>query len=241
MAIVKRIFNEDSNIFCVGDPDQSIYGFRGAKPAVCDEFLSYFKAECIKLDQNYRSTQNILDVSNALIKNNYTSSSLYKELKSSFTEAGKKVVCAKFKDEWDEVRFVISEIEKIKNSDPRIKLKDFAILYRNNRLSKPFEIVLSEKKLACEVANSVEFFSRKEIQFIVAFLRILFFHDEVGISPYLHTVTSILKIGVGETAYYAFSNFLVKNNLRFREGIERIEECHELKSYAKKGLIKLWE
>lgn len=240
MEIVKKLTNGESNIFCVGDPDQSIYGFRGAKPRVCSEFLEHFNAECIKLEENYRSTQTILDIANHLILKNHSDAKIYKNLRSSLPDKGNKVVCINFGDEWDEVRFVADEIDRIVRSDPQARLRDFAILYRNNIFSKLFEIVFKERNIECEVANTVDFFSRLEIKFIVAFLRLLYFYDDMGSGVYIQTITDTLKIGVGESSCHAFFKFLSEHQLNFREGVERIEECSELKTAAKKGLIKLW-
>ncbi|CAP18621.1 superfamily I DNA and RNA helicases [Candidatus Phytoplasma mali] len=168
--ILKLLNTKNNYIFAVGDPDQSIYSFRGAEITNNKLFLKDFKAKTLILDENYRSTNNILDKANLLIQNN----SFYgftKKLQSFFGK-GHKVFPKMFENDDQEVDFVA---EKIKNliKKEKCNYEDIAILYRLNGLEKKFEKIFLKKNIPYIVFGNINFFNRKEIKDILAYIKIL--------------------------------------------------------------------
>ena len=155
------------NLMVVGDDDQSIYKFRGATIKNILEFDTvYSDAKVIKLEQNYRSTQNILDAANAIIKNNAGRKG--KELWTSNGE-GSKITVKKLEDQNAEASYIADSILKQVREDNR-KYSDFAILYRMNAQSNALEKVLSKSGVPYRVLGGMRFYDRKEIKDIIAYL-----------------------------------------------------------------------
>ena len=164
--IVKLLVNDQMNICCVGDDWQSIYSWRGADFTNILNFEQDFPgAKVIKLEQNYRSTQNILDAAQKVITKNTQRSD--KEL---FTETGKgaPVEIHGARDEQDEARYVAGIIKKSGRS-----LNDFAVLYRTNAQSQAFEKAFMEYRIPYKLVGGVRFYDRKEIRDIVAYLHLI--------------------------------------------------------------------
>ena len=164
--IVKLLVNDQMNICCVGDDWQSIYSWRGADFTNILNFERDFPgAKVIKLEQNYRSTQNILDAAQKVITKNTQRSD--KEL---FTEIGKgaPVEIHGARDEQDEARYVAGMIKK--SGRP---LNDFVILYRTNAQSQAFEKAFMEYRIPYKLVGGVRFYDRKEIRDIVAYLHLI--------------------------------------------------------------------
>ena len=164
--IVKLLVNDERNICCVGDDWQSIYSWRGADFTNILNFERDFPgAKVIKLEQNYRSTQNILDAAQKVITKNTQRSD--KEL---FTDVGKgaPVEIHGARDEQDEARYVAGMIKK----SGRI-LSDFAVLYRTNAQSQAFEKAFMEYRIPYKLVGGVRFYDRKEIRDIVAYLHLI--------------------------------------------------------------------
>ncbi|CBY93286.1 ATP-dependent DNA helicase UvrD/PcrA [Mycoplasma haemofelis str. Langford 1] len=231
--IVKKILGEHQNLFCVGDPDQSIYGFRGAKAGICREFLDTFEdTQLVKLEENYRSTQNILNVSNVLINKN--SGELSKVLFTS-NEEGSKVVYREFINEWDEVNYVLDEVQYLIKREGA-SLRDFAILYRNNFLAVPFEMKIKEKKWEYSITNSVEFYSREEIRAVAAYLHLVFNDDATDA---LYKIRALPPKGIGEVAVRTFETFKAASSYTVLEALFNIDECPELTTRAKTAFKEL--
>ena len=164
--IVKLLVNEERNICCVGDDWQSIYSWRGADFTNILNFERDFPgAKVIKLEQNYRSTQNILDAAQKVITKNTQRSD-----KTLFTEAGKgaPITIQQARDEQDEAKWVASTIRKM-----RRPLSDFAVLYRTNAQSQAFERAFMDYRLSYKLVGGVRFYDRKEIRDIVAYLHLI--------------------------------------------------------------------
>ena len=164
--IVKLLVNEERNICCVGDDWQSIYSWRGADFTNILNFERDFPgAKVIKLEQNYRSTQNILDAAQKVITKNTQRSD-----KTLFTEAGKgaPITIQQARDEQDEAKWVASTIRKM-----RRPLSDFAVLYRTNAQSQAFERAFMDYRLPYKLVGGVRFYDRKEIRDIVAYLHLI--------------------------------------------------------------------
>ena len=164
--IVKLLVNEERNICCVGDDWQSIYSWRGADFTNILNFERDFPgAKVLKLEQHYRSTQNILDAAQKVITKNTQRSD-----KTLFTEAGKgaPITIQQARDEQDEAKWVASTIRKM-----RRPLSDFAVLYRTNAQSQAFERAFMDYRLPYKLVGGVRFYDRKEIRDIVAYLHLI--------------------------------------------------------------------
>ena len=164
-----QLVGERSMIFAVGDDDQSIYSFRGAKVANMHAFLRDFQVtEPIRLEQNYRSTRVILDAANAVIDNN--SERIGKKLWTENLHDEKIRLYEGYTEE-DEAYYVIDEIRQLHNTG--IELNEIAILYRSNAQSRVFEQHLYNRGIAYRVYGGLRFFDRQEIKRVLAYLRLI--------------------------------------------------------------------
>ena len=175
--IVKLLALNHRNLFVVGDDDQSIYSFRGTNYENMQLFKKDFpEHKIIILDQNYRSTQSILDGSNRLISNNQNRQGklLFSEIKGSTTD----VVVESLNDERDEVDYVISKIkEGVKYNNKQYS--DFAILYRSSVISRNFELGLISNNIPYRIFGGISYLRRKEIKDIIAYLKFIIDNDDL--------------------------------------------------------------
>ncbi len=168
-AWLRLLAGGENNMMIVGDDDQSIYGWRGANVNNIQYFLRDFPAaETIRLEQNYRSTSNILKAANAVIDHNH--GRLGKELWTDGEEGEKISIYAGF-NELDEARFIVSQIKRW--SDYGNALSDCAILYRNNAQSRVLEEALLHQSLAYRIYGGLRFFERQEIKDALGYLRMI--------------------------------------------------------------------
>ena len=166
---IKILHNDSNHIFCVGDDDQSIYGWRGARIENIQKIENDFKPiEVIKLEQNYRSTGNILSASNALIANNQN-----RLEKSLWTESGDGDLINVFnaRTETEESQYVVSEIENQFNQGRN--LNECAILYRSNAQSRVFEEALIKRNINYRIYGGLRFFERAEIKDAMGYVRLI--------------------------------------------------------------------
>lgn len=180
------------NICVVGDDDQSIYRFRGATIENILSFESKYKgAQVIRLEENYRSTQNILDGANAVIANNKN-----RKGKTLFTRsgAGDKIILNTAMNESDESSFIVEEI--LKNVKNGRKLSDHAILYRMNAQSRNIEIMLTKSGISHKVIGGHRFFDRKEIKDIVSYLAVI---NNPSDNVRLQRIINVPKRSIGDT------------------------------------------
>lgn len=217
-VLTKLISAKYRNICVVGDVDQSIYGFRGANYRNILNFEKDYKdAITIKLEQNYRSTNNILEAANSVIKNN-------KERKSknlwSDKGKGEKITYFRAFNERDEAFYVIREIKKLLAKG--IKYEDIAVLYRTNAQSRIMEEELLKENLPYRVVGSFYFYSRKEIKDLIAYLRLIY-NDKDDIS--LLRVINTPKRGIGNKT---ISNLVNMANIENKSIYEVISSGKEL-------------
>ena len=168
-TFVRMLAQEHNNICVVGDDDQCIYQWRGADIRNILEFEKDFKGtKVVKLEQNYRSTGNILDAAHSIISHNRG-----RKPKKLWTEQepGNKIVYYRAEDERDEAYFVASEVNRMKSADR--KYSDFAILYRTNAQSRTFEEALSRRDIPYRVLGGLRYYDRKEIKDIMCYLRLI--------------------------------------------------------------------
>ncbi|AUT03489.1 DNA helicase PcrA [Nostoc sp. CENA543] len=164
------------SVFVVGDADQSIYSFRMADFTILLEFQQDFgdglpdedTRTMVKLEENYRSCENILQAANELIENN--TQRIDKVLKPT-RGAGEQIYCYKADDELVEADFVIKQIRYLENQHPELNWGSFAILYRTNAQSRPFEELLVRNQIPYTVVGGMKFYDRKEIKDVLAYLR----------------------------------------------------------------------
>lgn len=167
--LVKLFSDKYKNVCVVGDPDQSIYGWRGADISNILNFEKDFKnGTTIILEQNYRSTQNILDVANHVIKNNCE-----RKDKKLWTdnEEGNQVIVKNLLDSQEEAYFVANKMEELMEEGYRPS--DFAILYRTNAQSRAFEEVFMRKNIPYKIVGGLRFYDRREIKDIIAYLKLI--------------------------------------------------------------------
>ena len=167
---------QNRSVFVVGDADQSIYSFRMADFTILLGFQQDFgdgladedTRSMVKLEENYRSCENILQAANELIENN--TERIDKVLKAT-RGVGEKIYCHKADEEIAEATFVINQILTLEHQNPELNWRDFAILYRTNAQSRPFEDLLVKHQIPYTVVGGMRFYDRKEIKDVVAYLR----------------------------------------------------------------------
>lgn len=170
-ALTSLLSSGSRNLCVVGDPDQAIYGWRGADIKNILRFQEDFPdAKLIKLEQNYRSTKNILSASNSVIKNN--SERIEKALWTQTTE-GEPVVYEECLNEYQEARFVVNRVRAAMSKEPELKFKDFTVLYRTNTQSRPFEELFFEEGIPYNIVGGFRFFDRREIKDTLSYLKAL--------------------------------------------------------------------
>lgn len=215
--LVKLLANRFQNICVVGDSDQSIYRWRGADIANILSFeKDYAQAQVILLEQNYRSTQRILNAANGVIDKN-----MNRKAKNLWTEnpEGNKIQYYRADSEQGEGQFVVSKIKELAQSQNR-KLADFAILYRTNAQSRVMEEMLLKSNIEYAIVGGIKFYDRKEIKDVLAYLRLIANPDD-DIS--LQRVINVPKRGIGSGSVDKIANFATMHDMTMFEALESIE------------------
>ncbi|MCL6589449.1 MAG: DNA helicase PcrA [Firmicutes bacterium] len=217
-ALVNLLAKRYRNLCVVGDDDQSIYSFRCADIRNILEFERDFpEVTIIKLEQNYRSTKNILNTANSVIQNNRERKS-----KSLWTEnaTGDKIRIFQAPDEREEARFVAEEIRRLV-SETGLHYNEIALLYRTNAQSRSFEEALIQRGLPYRVIGGFRFYERKEIKDILAYLRLIYNpKDKVSLAR----IINVPKRGIGEASFERFLSFLEDNQYTIPEGFAHLAE-----------------
>ena len=192
-AFIKQLASKNQNLCVVGDDDQSIYKFRGADITNILQFEKYFpNARVVKLEQNYRSTKNILEAANSVIHNNAGRKD--KTLWSD-NEQGDKIDLYQAEDGYAEAEMVASEIKE-KVDYGKADYNDYAILYRTNAQSRALEEKLMMKNIPYKIIGGQNFYQRKEIKDIIAYLRIISNPtDDIAVER----IINVPKRGIGAT------------------------------------------
>ena len=214
----------------VGDADQSIYGFRGATIRNILQFeLDYLDAETILLEQNYRSTQNILSAANAVIEQNRD-----RKAKNLWSEAGAGASLVGYvaESEHDEAEFISGEIKKL-SLEGISKYGDTAIFYRTNAQSRVFEEVFMRAGLPYKVVGGVRFYERREIKDFLAYLKVLVnLEDEVS----LRRIINVPKRGIGDRAIESIESIANSRGLSFWQALNVVANNSELGGRATASL-----
>ncbi|NLG83646.1 MAG: DNA helicase PcrA [Firmicutes bacterium] len=230
-VLVNLLAQKHRNLCVVGDDDQSIYGFRQADIRNILEFeKDYPEARVVKLEQNYRSTKNILTAANGVIDCNRG-----RKPKRLWTEnpTGEPVMVRRTFDEREEALFVVAEIERLCREEGR-SLADFAVLYRINAQSRPFEEVLIQRGLPYRVVGGLRFYERKEIRDLLAYLR--FIANPTAILSF-RRIVNVPKRGIGEVSVERVIDFAGVEGIDLLTAIGRVEAIPDLSVKARAGLV----
>ncbi|MDR2896894.1 MAG: UvrD-helicase domain-containing protein [Propionibacteriaceae bacterium] len=222
-------------LMVVGDSDQSIYAFRGASIENILNFERDFpKASTIALEQNYRSTQNILSAANALIDHNPD-----RPAKRLWTDQGSGPLIVGYvaDTEHDEARFIAEELASLER-DGSSRFGDAAVFYRTNAQSRAIEDVFIRLGVPYRIVGGVKFYERKEVRDAIAYLRALANPaDDVSVER----IINVPKRGIGATSEQALRTFTANNNCTLTEAIERNGEVPSLTARASQSLTQFAE
>lgn len=216
-AFVKALASRYGNLCVVGDDDQSIYKFRGANIRNILDFEEAFPGtRVIRLEQNYRSTQNILNAANAVIRNNTG-----RKEKTLWTENGDgtPVRFRQFPTGYDEAWFVADEIARRYREEGRL-WRRYAVLYRTNAQSRLFEEKMIAANVPYKIVGGVNFYARREIKDMLAYLKTV---DNGRDDLAAERVINVPKRGIGETTLTRIRQYAYDNDLSFYEALERAD------------------
>jgi len=227
LMMVRTLAEKRGNVTVVGDDDQSIYAWRGAEATYILEFEKHFPgAHVIKLEQNYRSTPTILAAANAVIRHNTA-----RRDKTLFSDkaAGElltSVVCA---DADAEAKFVCDEIERARLEDRR-GYSDCAVLYRSNIQARPLEEALRERRIPFELVGGQEFYERKEIKDVMAYLKLaLNPRDDIAV----RRIVNYPARGIGAATVERAAQWASANRVPLSEALRRFEEIPDATAAAR--------
>jgi DNA helicase-2/ATP-dependent DNA helicase PcrA len=231
--LVNMLTNADKNIAVVGDDWQSIYSWRGADFRNILKFESDFK-DCtvIKLEQNYRSTKNILDAAHAVITRN-----AHRSDKKLWTDSGDglPVQIVQVGGERAETEAIIRRIRQGLDSG-RYKYRDYAVLYRTNAQSRSIEEGLVHYGIPYRVVGGVRFYDRKEIKDVMAYLRLIFQPEDL---VSFERIVNVPARGIGAKSIQTFFGWKAANDLSLLQAMQQADTCADLTPKARKALGEL--
>ena len=225
-TLISILAARHGNITVVGDNDQGIYSFRGADIKNILNFEKDFPGtRIIKLEQNYRCTQNILDAANAVIKNNET-----KYEKKLWTENGKGQMISIYRgnDEYDEANFIVENINRLRREE-YMTYNDFAILYRMNSQSRSIEDILRRENMPYKIVGGLKFYERKEIKDTIAYLRLI---QNTADNLSLVRIINEPKRGIGRTSLDNIEQVAIQAETSMYDVIKRADEFGLNRVYA---------
>ena len=226
--LVRLLADKYRNLCVVGDDDQSIYKFRGANIRnILDFEKVYPEAKVIKLEQNYRSTQNILDAANAVIHNNAS-----RKDKALWTEkeGGSRVHFRQFDTAYEEAEFIADDIAR-KVRKGAGEYRDFAVLYRTNAQSRLLEERMIAENLPYDVVGGVNFYSRKEIKDVLAYLKTIDNgQDDIAVKR----IINVPKRGIGQTSIDKVQDYADARNISFYDALKEADQIMSLGKAAAK-------
>lgn len=228
--LVRQLAEKHRNLCVVGDEDQSIYSWRGAD---ITNILSFEKdfPECVtvKLEENYRSTKNIVEAASEVIRNN-----TQRKEKTLFTsnDAGDKITVREEKNEYDEAQFIVNRIESLMATDARPE-SDFAIFYRTNAQSRVLEDLLRSHRVNYKIVGGVKFYERLEIKDMLGYLKVIMNPaDEVALRRIINTPAR----GIGKTTVEKIEVASLDQNISFYDAILYVAEQRLVHAGAAKKL-----
>ncbi len=231
--LLKLLAGEIKNINVVGDDDQSIYGFRGADLANVLDFEKYFpNTKVVKLEQNYRSTKNIIMAANEVIRENQM-----RKDKTLYTDniSGAKVKLVHFDHDEQESKYIVSSIK-----ESGLKYSDTAILYRVNQQASPIEQELVRNNIPYRIIGGISFYSRAEIKNIIAYLTILANPEN---DSALERIINVPKRGIGQTSMLRVKKYAIDKGISLWRAIKATQNVAELASLRDKfmGFVALYD
>ena len=218
--LIELLSSKHKNLCVVGDSDQSIYAFRGADIRNIEEFEKDFtNSTIITLEKNYRSSQKILDIANAVISNNPR-----KKDKKLWTdnEDGLDVNVLNFNSEREEARWIVQEISNTLNKD---EFDEVAIFYRTNNQSRIFEEELRKQSLNYRVIGNVRFYDRKEIKDVLSYLNYLVNQDD---SVSFERILNVPRRGIGDSTLQKLRDYANSKNISVSNVIEHVDDIDSL-------------
>ena len=217
--IVLMLAGEHHNVCVVGDQDQSIYSFRAADIRNIVEFEDAFPdAAVIPLEQNYRSTQTILEAANAVIANNVT-----RVPKNLWTEgeAGERIRRFRAEDEYEEAAWIVGEIRRLVDTEPLL-YRDVAVFFRTNAQSRALEDALMRAEVPYKLVGGTRFYDRREVKDLLAYLRVLANPaDEIS----ARRIVNVPRRGVGETSVERLAAWAREQGMSFAAALSFCEEA----------------
>lgn len=226
--LIRLLAGGYGNLCVVGDDDQSIYKFRGADINNILDFEKYFNdAKIIKLEQNYRSTQKILDVANEVIKNNAGRKD--KRLWTSVKD-GTKVIFNVYENGYEEARGIAEDIAH-RHLHDRKDYSDFAILYRTNAQSRSLEEKLIEKNIPYRIYGGINFYARREIKDILAYLKTI---DNARDDLAVKRILNVPKRGIGAASVAKVDDYAYENDITFYVALRQAKEVPGLQRAVSK-------
>jgi DNA helicase-2/ATP-dependent DNA helicase PcrA len=228
--LVNLLAKSHRNLCVVGDDDQSIYSWRGADIGNILNFEKDFPdAKVIKLEQNYRSTQTILDAANSVISNNFG-----RKNKRLWTDngEGRPIVTYKAMDERDEADFIIGEVDRLSFQEQR-SLNNFAILYRTNAQSRVLEEMCMARGIPYKIVGGHRFYDRMEVKDVIAYLRVI--QDPEG-DLSIKRIINVPKRGIGKATLDNLENYARQNGISIYEALLFVDSIEGIGKKAKNSI-----
>lgn len=216
--LVNMLSKKHKNICVVGDDDQSIYAWRGADiKNILDFEKDYDDVTVVKLEQNYRSTSNIINAAKQVIKNNG-----YRKDKSIWTDSssGEKIKTAELEDDNEEAYYIASQIKYLKK-EKNLKYSDFAVLYRANSLSRKYEEAFIKASIPYRIFGGLKFYDRMEIKDLLAYLKLI---DNIGDDVSLKRIINVPKRSIGAKTVEKLEQYARENELSLFESLTHVKE-----------------
>ena len=226
--LIRLLADKYRNLCVVGDDDQSIYRFRGANIRnILDFEKVYPDATVIKLEQNYRSTQQILDAANAVIQNNYgrKDKALWTDVKD-----GDKVVLRQFDTAYDEAEFIASDIGKLKRNG-KLSYDEVAVLYRTNAQSRLLEERFVVEGIPYDIVGGTNFYARREIKDLLAYLKTI---DNGSDDVAVKRIINVPKRGIGATTIEHVQNYADERQISFYDALCEVDQIVAVNRSASK-------
>ncbi len=227
--LVRLLAGTRRNLCVVGDDDQSIYKFRGANIRnILDFEKVYPDAFVVRLEQNYRSTQNVLDAANAVIRNN-----IGRKDKKLWTDrgGGAKLHFRSFSTAPEEAAFIAQDILRRMRADRHLHYRDFAVLYRTNAQSRLLEEQLMLQAVPYDIVGGTNFYERREIRDLIAYLKTI---DNATDDLAVQRILNVPKRGIGATSTARIAQYASQEGISFFAALERADAVPSIGGAAKK-------
>ena len=230
-ALVDILSAYHKNLFVVGDPDQTIYSWRGANIRFINDYDKVFpNVKTIVLNKNYRSTADILDVSNSLIKNNIDR--IPKEL-ISVRGRDLPVEYNHAKTSELEAKWIADKIKELVSKG--VQYSDIAILYRAHYLTRPIEEQFIKDKIVYTLYSGVQFYARKEIKDVLSYMRLVVYKDDISFKR----IVNVPKRNIGKAKMQLINNYAVQNNCTLYGALSDLAQTDAFKSSKAKEFVEL--